>query len=504
MAGRGPRPRLRARFQQICGVLDRGGLRLGASALILAGLVAFLTGGPAWGQTEPGPGGSGHALRFYGNGVNDIDRVKIPIDNPEGPADVGATDFTLEFWMKAFAPDNPSAACFTGSRNWINGNIMFDRDVFGDGDFGDYGVSLFGGKIAFGVHNGSSGAGICSTQNVADGVWHHIAVTRSRSTGQISIFVDGLLDAEGAGPLGDLSYRNNRPTIWPNDPYLVIGAEKHDAGFSFPSYSGWIDEVRLSTLLRYTVSFPRPSDPFVTDSNTVALYHFDEGSGDLIADSSGAAGGPSDGVRKLGGTPAGPEWVNDTPFSMLPDISPPVRANGRPSGTLAAGTAVATLSLMTNENATCRYSASAGVLYGSMTNFAATGGTSHSTLVAGLVDGESYTYYVRCQDAALNANPDDFAIAFSVASAPAGGLLAAYGFDEGSGATTADASGNNRTATIAGATWTTHTTGGFGRALLFDGVNDRVTTAGTVTLGPPFTLMAWVFNPRNARRPRRP
>jgi hypothetical protein len=51
-------------------------------------------------------GAAGASLRFHGHGVGDIDRVKIRIDDPATglpgpPADVGATDFTLEFWMKA-------------------------------------------------------------------------------------------------------------------------------------------------------------------------------------------------------------------------------------------------------------------------------------------------------------------------------------------------------------------------------------------------------------------
>ncbi len=99
------------------------------------------------------------------------------------------------------------------------------------------------------------------------------------------------------------------------------------------------------------------------------------------------------------------------------DATPPVRANGQPTGMLAAGTTQATLSLTTNENATCRYAAAAGVAYGSMTNtFANTGATAHATTVTGLAAGGSYNYYVRCQDAAGNANPDDFLIAFSVAA----------------------------------------------------------------------------------------
>ena len=105
-----------------------------------------------------------------------------------------------------------------------------------------------------------------------------------------------------------------------------------------------------------------------------------------------------------------------------PDTTPPVRSAGAPSGVLNAGTASTTLSLTTNENATCRYATSAGVPYASMTQtFATTGTTSHSTGVTGLVGGGSYTYYVRCQDGDSNSNPDDFLISFSVAqdTAPA-------------------------------------------------------------------------------------
>jgi hypothetical protein len=74
--------------------------------------------------------------------------VKIRIDAPARPADVGATDFTIEFWMKASAADNPSGPCASGGDAWIFGNILLDRDVYGNGDFGDYGVSLYGGRIA--------------------------------------------------------------------------------------------------------------------------------------------------------------------------------------------------------------------------------------------------------------------------------------------------------------------------------------------------------------------
>jgi hypothetical protein len=99
------------------------------------------------------------------------------------------------------------------------------------------------------------------------------------------------------------------------------------------------------------------------------------------------------------------------------DTTPPVLTNGQPTGVLSSGTTTATLSLTTNEAATCRYATSAGVAYGSMTNtFSSTGGTSQSTTVTGLTGGGSYSYYVRCQDSAGNVNSNDYAIAFSVAA----------------------------------------------------------------------------------------
>ena len=75
---------------------------------------------------------------------------------------------------------------------------------------------------------------------------------------------------------------------------------------------------------------------------------------------------------------------------------------------------------------------------------------------------------------------------------PPTGLVAAYGFDEGSGGGTGDASGAGNAGTVAGATWST--AGRFGGALSFDGVNDRVTApdANSLDLTSGMTLEAWV------------
>jgi esterase/lipase superfamily enzyme len=107
----------------------------------------------------------------------------------------------------------------------------------------------------------------------------------------------------------------------------------------------------------------------------------------------------------------------DANATLNPPLGPAVRSGGKPAGLLAAGTSQTTLSLMTDESATCRYATGAAVAYAAMTEtFGITGGTMHSTQVAGLQDGGSYTYYVRCQDGSGNVNPDDYEITFSVAT----------------------------------------------------------------------------------------
>src|SRR2546430_5078893 len=73
------------------------------------------------------------------------------------------------------------------------------------------------------------------------------------------------------------------------------------------------------------------------------------------------------------------------------------------------------------------------------------------------------------------------------------GLVAAYSFDEGAGTTVADASGNNHTGTVSGATWTT--AGRYGSALTFNGTTAKVTVlnAASLRLTTGMTLEAWVY-----------
>jgi hypothetical protein len=73
------------------------------------------------------------------------------------------------------------------------------------------------------------------------------------------------------------------------------------------------------------------------------------------------------------------------------------------------------------------------------------------------------------------------------------GLVAAYSFNEGTGTTVADASGNGNTGTIVGAAWTT--AGKYGTALSFNGISSYIDLGNpaSLKLTGSMTLSAWVM-----------
>ncbi|TME32147.1 MAG: fibronectin type III domain-containing protein, partial [Chloroflexi bacterium] len=118
----------------------------------------------------------------------------------------------------------------------------------------------------------------------------------------------------------------------------------------------------------------------------------------------------------------------------------------------------------------------------------------------GLSPSTSYTYRVRATDAAGNLSPYSNVASATTPAAPppSSGLVAAYAFGEGSGTTTADASGKSHTGTLqGGATWTT--TGKYGSALSFNGTTSYVDlgNAADLQLTGSMTWSAWIFASAN-------
>ena len=177
----------------------------------------------------------------------------------------------------------------------------------------------------------------------------------------------------------------------------------------------------------------------------------------------------------------------------VPDMTPPVIINTTPSNYSATTTTVS-LMVSTNEVATCHYASTAGSDFASMVAFATTGSMTHATSVA-VVASSSYTYYVKCQDSALNTS-DDISISFTVAATPPStlgqGLVLDYSFDTGTVSTTSvvDISGNNHSGTLLYGVATT--TGKFGTGVLLNATSSIDMGTTSLGLADAYSVSFWL------------
>lgn len=157
-------------------------------------------------------------------------------------------DFTLEAWVKT----NATPA----------GNIVIMGKYSGSGN--DYWLGMnTSGNIVFNV----TGALATSSNTINDNKWHH--VIGEKRSGYVYVYVDGI---ERGSTL-------NNNSASPGSTFTI---GRFNASFYF---NGLIDEVRVSNIARYTSAFTS-SRRFVEDINTVGLWHFDEGTGVTVNDSS--------------------------------------------------------------------------------------------------------------------------------------------------------------------------------------------------------------------------
>jgi len=156
------------------------------------------------GAAGVGFGSSHRSVRYDGSsGYTQIPRM------------IGSTNFSIVFWVQTTTAG--------GTPNWYNGKGLVDGEVGGVTD--DFGVSLVGTKVAFGV--GNPDLTLSSVANVNNGLWHQVAITRDSGTGAMRIYVDGILDASMTGPVG--------PKTAP--PVLRVGGIQAGGNFLFGAIS---------------------------------------------------------------------------------------------------------------------------------------------------------------------------------------------------------------------------------------------------------------------------
>jgi lysophospholipase L1-like esterase len=117
-------------------------------------------------------------------------------------------------------------------------------------------------------------ATVTSTVVINDSVWHHLALTLDGTTAKL--YVDGVLAGSTASTQGV------------NLPYGTAIAQ-FGSNTTYP-WSGYIDEIRVSSVVRYTDTFTPSTTEFATDANTLGLFHLDSNGRDSSSTASPAYG----------------------------------------------------------------------------------------------------------------------------------------------------------------------------------------------------------------------
>lgn len=99
----------------------------------------------------------------------------------------------------------------------------------------------------------------CTSSSYLSLGWHHVALVYDAVAGKALAYYDGTQRCSAT-----CSAHNS-------DQPLKVGQ-----GFTGNALEGAIDELRLSSIARYTANFAQPVEPFVCDGSTRALWHFDE------------------------------------------------------------------------------------------------------------------------------------------------------------------------------------------------------------------------------------
>jgi len=195
--------------------------------------------------------------------------------------------------------------------------------------------------------------------------------------------------------------------------------------------------------------------------------------------------------------------INEMPLISIDNVTVAEGDAGSFNAVFTVTLSAAVSREVTVEYATTDGTAAAGNDYeplgGTLTFDAGIGTKTLEVLVYGDVTDETYeTFFVNLTNAvnAVIADPQGRAIISDddgSAGPPAGGLVAAYSFDEGSGTIVTDSSGSGNTGVISGAGWSDDAK--FGKALAFDGIDDWVTIddAAALDLSASMTLEAWVY-----------
>ncbi len=128
-------------------------------------------------------------------------------------------------------------------------------------------VLFLNGGVTFRIYSGpGAGASVeASDADITLGEWHHVAAVFDGGVRSITIFIDGKTKGRQL---------RDKPMADRYDGTIAIGAA---ASGSRKGFLGLIDEVRVSSNVRYTTTFT-PAYPFPdAEEGTVGTWHFLDG-----------------------------------------------------------------------------------------------------------------------------------------------------------------------------------------------------------------------------------
>ena len=205
----------------------------------------------------------------------------------------GTDQFTFEAWIYPTTPPDNKETVLVILHQQVDMVILKDGDNWANAlniepPKGDL-ILLMSSYI-----EGGLGRTISFPISLVPNQWHHIAYQLNGN--QITMIVNDFIATNQHGiPLGhDRDPRGLRPKDFVLGGYgkIIVLPGRPPAKAFLSSFTGYIDEVRISTEARYDVNKKgfMPDDKFKDDAKTAALWHFDEPGGTQeFSDASGNA-----------------------------------------------------------------------------------------------------------------------------------------------------------------------------------------------------------------------
>lgn len=191
-----------------------------------------------------------HALQF--DGVNDY-------ASAAAPQDFRLQQFTAEAMIKTLSTDDWGSEVVSMGNNW--------------------GLRVMpNGNLQFSFISNASWQNLVANVNLKDGLWHHVAVSRTASG--VKLYVDGTVRAQS---------ENSNPIAYIYGGNFIVG--RHGDGDDRFNFNGAIDEVRVWSQPRTDAQVEqyRTTTLPANQANLLAYYNAEEGTG-LTAADSGTAG----------------------------------------------------------------------------------------------------------------------------------------------------------------------------------------------------------------------